>query len=918
MDNGGPYGAPQDALTLWKFTVNFTTPANSSFVLANTIPITAYDTIPAFCAGRSCVPQPGTTNKIDHLGYRQRPMHRAAYRNFGSHQSIVTNQSIEASATMSGIRWWELRDPNGTPVVFQEGTYAPGTTDGIHRWMGSIAMDTVGNMALGYSASDGTTTFPSSWYTGRLAGDPLGTLPQGEASFINGTGSQTGSQRWGDYTSMNVDPVDDCTFWYVNQYVPTTSSVGWRLRIGSFKFPSCSLSPTFTLGVTPSAQSVCAPTSAVYTANVGSVSGFNSPVTLGATGNPAGTTVNFSLNPVTPLPGSSTLTIGNTGAAAAGPYTINVTGSAAGPINQNTNVTLNVFTANPGAPTLTAPANGAINQPATPTFTWSAATQASTYTLEVATDAAFTNIVHTGSGIATTTYNGAVLNTNTTYYWRVRSVNVCGTGSNSAVFSFSTQAAPGDCSAGSTPNILFTDGFEAGIGAWTSSGTGNTWAISTTPAYVHSGAQAMHATDPTTVSDQRLVSPPVVLPTGQNPLVLKFWNFQTLEDSTATTCWDGGIVEVSTDGGTTWTQVPNANLLTDPYNGTVNSSGNPLSGLQAWCGDPQPYLNSIVDVSSYAGQTVQFRFRLGSDASVGRPDGWNIDDVVVQSCQPTAACPNVDKGDFNNDSKVDLLFDNLTNNRNMIWLMDGITVTSRAWVSPDAAANQQIVGADDFNGDSQSDLLFWNSSTGALEFWLMNGATRTSALPITGAPTLATNWTLAATGDFNADTKPDLLWRNTTSQKLVIWTMNGTTKIGNIIPTPDQAVDANWIVVAALDYNNDGARDLLWYNYDSGRIVLWFMNASVVRITGQFTNPNAAGDANWKVFAGGDYGIGGGGTACTNDIVWRNFTSGKEVVWWMDFAGNRTNGSFTIPDSPTIDPDGNPTPATNWIVAGPR
>jgi hypothetical protein len=106
--------------------------------------------------------------------------------------------------------------------------------------MGSIAMDSFGNMALGYSASNATTTFPSSWYTGRLAGDPLGTMPQGEASIINGTGSQTGgSSRWGDYTSLNVDPVDDCTFWYVNEWVPVTSSAGWQLRVGAFQFPDC-------------------------------------------------------------------------------------------------------------------------------------------------------------------------------------------------------------------------------------------------------------------------------------------------------------------------------------------------------------------------------------------------------------------------------------------------------------------------------------------------------------------------------------------------------------------------------------------------------------------------------------------------------------------------------------------------------
>ncbi len=242
MDSGGPYGAPQDALTIWKFTANFVTPASSTFVLANTLPIAAYDTVPAFCAGRSCVPQPGTANKVDHLGYRQRPMHRAAYRNFGTHESIVTNQSVEASATMSGIRWWEIRSPNASPVVFQDATYAPGTTDGIHRWMGSIAMDRGGNMALGYSVSAATGTFPGVSYTGRLAGDPVNTMPQGEAVIVAGAGSQTSGQRWGDYSSMNIDPVDDCTFWYTTQYYPANGT-NWRLRIGSFKYPPANCTP---------------------------------------------------------------------------------------------------------------------------------------------------------------------------------------------------------------------------------------------------------------------------------------------------------------------------------------------------------------------------------------------------------------------------------------------------------------------------------------------------------------------------------------------------------------------------------------------------------------------------------------------------------------------------------------------------
>ena len=240
-DNGGPYGAPSDALTIWEFHVDWVTPGNSTFALVNTLPVDPFDSMfPCSPTSRECIPQPGTAVKIDILSYRQRPTWRLAYRNFGTHEALVTNQSVEAATGIAGVRWYEIRDPNGTPVVYQQGTYAPGVSDGIHRWMGSIAMDQDGNMALGYSASAATGTYPSSWYTGRLAGDPLGTMPQGEGVIINGGGSQLSTgHRWGDYTSMNVDPIDDCTFWYVNEYFQTSGTSNWILRVGAFKFPNC-------------------------------------------------------------------------------------------------------------------------------------------------------------------------------------------------------------------------------------------------------------------------------------------------------------------------------------------------------------------------------------------------------------------------------------------------------------------------------------------------------------------------------------------------------------------------------------------------------------------------------------------------------------------------------------------------------
>jgi hypothetical protein len=218
-------------LNLWKLKINWTSPANSTITGPVSIPVAAYGR--ACSPTRICVSQPGVTQKLD--SFSDRLMFRLSYRNFGSHQSLVVNHSVEAGGGISGVRWYEIRNPNGTPVAYQQGTYSP---DSNHRWMGSAASDLNGNIGLGYSIS-GNQVHPGIRYTGRLVTDPKGTLPQGEAVIMNGTGSQNGSQRWGDYSALTVDPTDDCTYWYTTEYIATTGSFNWRTRIASFKFPSC-------------------------------------------------------------------------------------------------------------------------------------------------------------------------------------------------------------------------------------------------------------------------------------------------------------------------------------------------------------------------------------------------------------------------------------------------------------------------------------------------------------------------------------------------------------------------------------------------------------------------------------------------------------------------------------------------------
>jgi hypothetical protein len=223
------YGS-SNSLKLWKFTPNFTNPSSSTFTGPTSIAVASFSQP---CG--TCVPQSGTTQKLDSLGDRM--MYRLAYRNFGTYQSMVVNRSVSASGVI-GIRWYEIRNPTGTPTIYQQGTYAP---NALYRWMGSIAMDKTGSIGLGYSTSS-STSHPSIAYTGHHNQDALGVMAV-ENTLTQGTGSNT-VNRWGDYTAMRIDPSDDLTFWYVNEYLSANGN-SWKTRIGSFQVTppvSCSVS----------------------------------------------------------------------------------------------------------------------------------------------------------------------------------------------------------------------------------------------------------------------------------------------------------------------------------------------------------------------------------------------------------------------------------------------------------------------------------------------------------------------------------------------------------------------------------------------------------------------------------------------------------------------------------------------------
>jgi hypothetical protein len=239
-----PSGAPNslvgigpnaNTLRTYRFHVDWSTPANSTFTGPADLAVDPYS---ALCGGGFCVPQAGTTQRLDSLA--DRLMYRLDYRNVGGHQSLVVDHSVVGPSGGGGLRWYELRISGSTLSVFQQGTYAP---DAAYRWMGSATMNGNGDIGMGYSVSS-STAHPGIAVTGRLAADPAGTMPQGETVVYTGAGSQTGGiERWGDYTTTTVDPTDDCTFWTTNEYLPANGSFNWHTRIGTFRLLGCGAAP---------------------------------------------------------------------------------------------------------------------------------------------------------------------------------------------------------------------------------------------------------------------------------------------------------------------------------------------------------------------------------------------------------------------------------------------------------------------------------------------------------------------------------------------------------------------------------------------------------------------------------------------------------------------------------------------------
>jgi hypothetical protein len=588
-DSTWPLGDPTDMLRVWQFHVDWTTPANSTFganaSYAPNYMIPTANVDPDMCGtSRNCIPQPGTSNGLDAIS--DRLMYRLQYRNFGGYQTLVSNHTVDVDNTNhAGVHWFELHNTGSGWGMYQQGVFGP---DANNRWMASAALDHSGNLAVGYSVSS-SATFPSVRYAGRLIGDPLGTLAQGEASLVAGTGSQTSfSNRWGDYSMLGVDPTDDCTFWYTQEYYQTNSS-DWRTRVGSFKFPSCSIGPTGTLNGTVTNASNSNPISGAQ------VTATSSPTqTLGTTTAGAGT-----YEMVIPT-GIYTVTASAFGFL---PSTVSSVGVLSG------TVTTHGFALTPAA-------SSVVSGTVTDTNTgWPL--YASVTVQGIPGDPVWTD-PENGSYSITLPNGNYTFDVEAFYPGYLPDsavVNVAGP----TTQDFTLDPDLVTCDApGYQPQYDWLEDFEGDNGGFTVSSVSGTpswaWGVPTSgPGVAHSGVDVWATNlsgNYNSSENGYITSPNIDLSAFSGATIVMDWYQWAVTESG----YDYISVEASNNGGTSWS------VVYGPLSGSMNT---------AWA------LKRVALNSTYAVSNFRIRFHFTSDTSV-QYAGWYVDDIGLSAQYPPA------------------------------------------------------------------------------------------------------------------------------------------------------------------------------------------------------------------------------------------------------------------------------------------
>ena len=632
--NAGSNNASEDYLEIFSFAVDWDTPANSTLTGPVTIPVTEFDSDLCGLTSFSCIPQQGSGTTLDPL--REPVMNRPAFRNFGSHQSLVGCFATDVTGTdQAGIRWFELRRSGlGAWSLHQEGTYAPDTHN---RWMPSIAMDGSGNLALGYNIAS-STLFPGLRYTGRLAGDPLGTMPQGETVIVNGSAA-SGSNRYGDYAAMCVDPANGCDFWFTGEY---NAGANWSTRIASFRFDTCGCTPR------PAPAGVTATPNGPNRIDVAwsSVSGASSYHVYRSAGPCPGAAYAFITN-------TTATAYTNTGLSGGSVYSYVVRSYVATSACVSTNSACVQATA-AGACTLPPTFAGlaAVSNLAQATcvlrLTWPAAVPACSttvvYTVYRSTNAVFAPSVATriASCIGTTRYDDATVANGRTNYYLVRAEDpgVPGTGPCAGGTEETNVVIRSGVASGAS-TITFADDLEAGPNLWTETsitiGSGTPWAR--TSADFHSASTSYFCAALTALKDRAIqTTAPIPVPAGA---VLAFWHRMDQEPG-----YDGGVLEYSTNN-VLWTDILAANgslpanagrILAGGYNDVIDSGyQSAISNRSAWSGtlgSAGNFTRVSINLADFAGASVYFRWRLACDSSVAQT-GWWIDDITVSAAGST-------------------------------------------------------------------------------------------------------------------------------------------------------------------------------------------------------------------------------------------------------------------------------------------
>lgn len=613
-NDGQAHGGGVDQLELFECYADFNTPENSRLVGPIAIPISEFSSDLCGYETLACIEQPASSVRLDPI--REPLMNRVVYRNFGTHEAIIGNFTVDVDGTdRAGIRWFELRRDGQNPwQLYQEGTYTDG--DRNHRWIGSLAFDGAGNIALGFNTV-GPATFPSLAYTGRLAGDPLGTLPRGENSLAEGSAPNI-TNRYGDYSSMSVDPEDDCTFWYTGQY---NRDERWSTRIGAFRFESCGCA-------SPTPQDVTATATGndneiwVSWLPVTDSAGYDVYRALGECGSAGFQRIAENLQDPFFTDTTPSSRVSYSYAVVSRDATLLCPSPPSACVSATTAGACTVAPTQTEAPTAITPGRFTCQV----NLTWRPATAVCDtpihYSVYRGTHPDFSpaegHLV--AACLADTKYSDISFARDITYYYKV-------------VAEDAQTGGAGACNGGNigafTPSLsvkpvalepAFFDDLEAGPANFTTSADlpelGWLLQSETTAA----GDAAWFAANPAFSSEQTLTLAALAIP-DQDGIILRFQLYFFTDRA-----FDGLVLEYSLDQGRQWFDVlagdtstipENANrFLANGYPVRISSlADSDLAGRWAWSGTNFGFNEVLVDLNDFRGQTAQFRWRLVTDST---------------------------------------------------------------------------------------------------------------------------------------------------------------------------------------------------------------------------------------------------------------------------------------------------------------